>query len=79
MSEGNKQWGLGLVVGITLTTLIAISINKMQPVPSAVDMPRDVIQAYNMGLKDALKTNPPSMNLEQVCVNLWANKQSFEK
>ena len=79
MTEGNKQWGLGLVVGITLTTLIAISINKMQPVPSAVDMPRDVIQAYNMGLKDALKTNPPSMNLEQVCVNLWANKQSFEK
>ena len=79
MSEGNKQWGLGLVVGITLTTFIAISINKMQPVPSAVDMPRDVIQAYNMGLKDALKTNPPSMNLEQVCVNLWANKQSFEK
>ena len=75
MSEGNKQWALGLVVGITLTTLIAISINKMQPVPSAVDMPRDVIQAYNMGLKDALKTNPPSMNLEQVCVNMWANKQ----
>ena len=79
MSEGNKQWGLGLVVGITLTTLIAISINKMQPVPSAVDMPRDVIQAYNMGLKDALKTNPPSMNLEQVCVNLWANKQPYGK
>jgi len=79
MSEGNKQWGLGLVVGITLTTLIAISINKMQATSPAVDMPRDVIQAYNMGLKDALKTNPPSMNLEQVCVNLWANKQSFEK
>jgi len=79
MSEGNKQWGLGLVVGITLTTLIAISINKMQATSPAVDMPRDVIQAYNMGLKDALKTNPPSMNLEQVCVNLWANKQSYEK
>jgi len=79
MTEGNKQWALGLVVGITLTTLIAISINKMQPVPSAVDMPRDVIQAYNMGLKDALRTNPPSMDLEQVCVNLWANKQSYEK
>jgi len=79
MSEGNKQWGLGLVVGITLTTLIAISINKMQATSPAVDMPRDVIEAYNMGLKDALKTNPPSMNLEQVCVNLWANKQSFEK
>jgi len=76
MTEGNKQWALGLVVGITLTTLIAIGISKMQAVNlSAVDMPRDVIEAYNMGLRDALKTNPPSMNLEQVCVNLWANKQ----
>jgi len=75
MSEGNKQWALGLVVGITLTTLIAISINKMQATSPAVDMPRDVIEAYNMGLRDALKTNPPSMDLEQVCVNMWANKQ----
>ena len=75
MSEGNKQWGLGLVVGVILTTLIAISINKMQATSPAVDMPRDVIEAYNMGLRDALKTNPPSMDLEQVCVNMWANKQ----
>lgn len=74
MTEGNKQWGLGLVVGVTLTTLIAISINKMQPVPSAVDMPRDVIQAYNMGIKDALKTNPASAELEMVCLELWGKK-----
>jgi hypothetical protein len=75
MTEGNKQWGLGLVVGVTLTTLIAISINKMQPVnPSAVDMPKDVITAYNMGIKDALKTNPPSAELEMACLELWGKK-----
>ena len=75
MSEGNKQWGLGLLAGIVLTSLVAISINKMQATSPAVYMPKDVIEAYNMGLRDALKTNPPSMNLEQVCVNLWADKQ----
>jgi len=67
------------LVGVVLTTLIAIGISKMQATSPAVDMPKDVIEAYNMGLKDALKTNPPSMDLEQVCVNLWANKQPYEK
>ncbi len=74
MTEGNKQWGLGLVAGITLTSLIAIGMNKMQAEPSAVDMPRDVIQAYNMGIKDALKTNPASAELEMVCLELWGKK-----
>ena len=78
MTEGNKQWGLGVLVGVVMTSLIAIGINKLPTqhnIVSAVDMPRDIIQAYNMGLKDALRTNPPSMDLEQVCVNMWADKQ----
>jgi hypothetical protein len=79
MTEGNKQWGLGLLAGIVITSLVVISINKMQATSPAVDMPKDVIEAYNMGLRDALKTNPPSIDLEQVCVNLWANKQPYGK
>ena len=76
MSEGNKQWALGLVVGVVLTSLIAIGISKIKSYdPTMEILPKSVIEAYNMGLKDALKTNPPSMDLEQVCVNLWANKQ----
>ena len=74
MTEGNKQWALGLVVGITLTSLIAIGMSKMQAEPSAVDMPKNVIQAYNMGIKDALKTNPPGAELEMVCLELWGKK-----
>ena len=77
----DKQWALGLVVGVVLTTLIAIGISKMKTqheVVASVDMPRDIITAYNQGLKDALRTNPPSMDLEQVCVNMWANKQPLE-
>jgi hypothetical protein len=78
MEERNKQWMLGVVVGVVITSLIAIGISKMKATEnpaSYVDMPRDIIQAYNMGLKDALRTNPPSMDLEQTCVNMWANKQ----
>ena len=78
MTDGTKQWMLGVIVGVVLASLIAIGISKIarQQNPAAyVDMPRDIIQAYNMGLKDALKTNPPSMDLEQTCVNMWADKQ----
>ena len=78
MTEGNKQWMLGVIVGVVLTSLIALGLNKLhkeQMPQSYVEMPRDIIQAYNMGLKDALKTNPASMDLEQTCVNMWADKQ----
>ena len=78
MSEGNKQWALGVVVGVVLTSMIAVGISKIdrQQNPAAyVEMPRDIIQAYNLGLQDALKTNPPSMDLEQTCVNMWADRQ----
>jgi hypothetical protein len=75
----NQQWGLGVLVGVVLTTLIVIGINKMRAnEPPMEMMPRDIIQAYNQGLKDALRTNPPSMDLEQTCVNMWANKQPLE-
>jgi hypothetical protein len=78
MTEGTKQWVLGVVVGVILTSLIAIGLNKLhraQAPQSYIDMPKDIIQAYNMGLKDAMKTNPASWELEQVCLNLWADKQ----
>ena len=76
MTEGNRQWGLGVLVGVVLTSLIAIGISKMKSnEPPMEILPKTVIEAYNMGLKDALRTNPPSMDLEQVCVTMWADKQ----
>jgi hypothetical protein len=77
MSEGNKQWMLGVITGVTITTLIAIGINQMsrqQNPASYVDMPKDIIESYNMGIKDALRTNPPSNDLEMVCLELWGKK-----
>lgn len=58
-----------------LLTVLAYERLTRQPDPSAVDMPTDVIKAYNMGVKDALRTNPPSLDLESVCVELWANRR----
>lgn len=34
-----------------------------------------IVEAYRMGLTDALKTNPVSMELEHTCLELWTNKQ----
>jgi uncharacterized membrane protein len=73
-----SQFTMGVVVGFVATALIAVGINKLhkaQMPQSYVEMPQDIIQAYNMGLKDALKTNPPSWDLEQTCLNMWADKQ----
>ena len=37
--------------------------------------PEALVRAYDQGKQDALRTNPVSMDLEMVCLNLWANKQ----
>ena len=73
-----SQFTMGVVVGFVATALIAIGMNKLHSAhmpQSYVEMPKDIIQAYNMGLKDALKTNPASWELEQTCLNMWADKQ----
>lgn len=83
MNESQKQWGLGVLVGVVATTLIAIAIDKLpnkQPSePIANLIPKDIIEAYNQGLKDALRLNPVSLELDQACLTLWANKQPFKE
>ena len=72
----NEQFWLGAVFSAVTTLLIVMSLNRLfaSPNPSAVDMPKDIIQAYNMGIKDALKTNPASAELEMACLELWGKK-----
>jgi hypothetical protein len=38
----------------------------------------ELISIYKRGVRDALKTNPVSFELEQVCLEVWANKQPVE-
>jgi hypothetical protein len=75
MTENNKYWGLGVITGVVLTSLIAIAMSKITATPEPVPMPQTVIDAYNMGIKDALRTNPASSDLEDACLALWAKKQ----
>jgi hypothetical protein len=76
---GNERFWIGMLFGIFCTVLIGLSLDKIfskdNYLPSAIDMPKDVITAYNMGIKDALKVNPPSTDLEYACAALWSNKQ----
>lgn len=68
----------GVLLGAFFMGLFLAALGKITQTddPAAkVEMPKTVIQAYKMGAKDALSTNPPSMDLEMVCVGLWANKQ----
>ena len=46
----------------------------VQPVVAKAT-PDQIIQAYNRGIDDALKTNPSSWALEQSCLEIWANQQ----
>jgi hypothetical protein len=75
---GNERFWIGMIFGIFCTVLVVLSLDKIfgdNYLPSALDMPKDVITAYNMGIKDALVVNPPSADLENVCAALWSNKQ----
>jgi hypothetical protein len=60
---------------VLTTLLVILSFDKLLDTQvSSVDMPHDVIAAYNMGIKDALKTNPAGAELEMACPELWGKK-----
>lgn len=61
---------IALTTSFILGLIFAAIVAAIAPRgPSA----QDVIQAYQKGMADALKTNPPSEQLERVCVGLWAD------
>jgi hypothetical protein len=67
-------WGIALGVMATLLTVLAFArlLESQEP---QIQMPQDVIAAYNQGIKDALKTNPAGAELEMACLELWGKKQ----
>ncbi len=73
-----NNWFVGFAMG--LLTLLAYE--KLQEnSPPIVNVPittNDIVEAYKAGKKDALRTNVPSMELEQACLTLWAQKQPEE-
>jgi hypothetical protein len=73
----NGTYWSGFVLGLFSMLFLVLATDRMtdKPEPSQLTMPKDIVQAYNMGLKDALRTNPPSLELEHTCLNMWAEKQ----
>lgn len=77
----NGTYWAGFIFGMFSMLLVVLIFGRLtqQPEPSQLTMPKDVVQAYNMGLKDAMKTNPPSLELEQTCLNMWAERQPVKE
>ncbi len=59
---------IGLISGLVASWVVL----KVTPSKASAEA---LIAAYDQGKQDALRTNPVSMDLEMVCLNLWANKQ----
>jgi hypothetical protein len=75
------NWLLGFVIGI-LTVLAWQRVMNEPLLQSDSEATRaeelELISIYKRGVRDALKTNPVSFELEQVCLEVWANKQPVE-
>jgi hypothetical protein len=77
-AEYMNNWFVGFAMG--LLTLLAYEKLQEDPPPD-VDIPitaNDIVEAYKAGKRDVLRTNVPSMELEQACVTLWSQKQPEE-
>ena len=77
--ENPKNWPI-FFVGLTFGILLVLAIQRltMEPpeLPNIKRTPASqIIESYNAGIEDALKTNPPSWRLEETCLEVWANKQ----
>jgi len=69
------NWVVGFVIGI----LTVLSWQKVMSEPVVADSDsiraEELITIYKRGAKDALSTNPVNFELEQACLEVWANKQ----
>lgn len=71
------QFWWGTIFGMVVTFLVSVSMSRImdKDVTQRVELPQDIISSYNMGIKDALRTNPASQDLEHACLEMWSNKQ----
>jgi hypothetical protein len=69
-------WALGFAIGV-MAVIAGDKIIERDILPPHTEAVRadELISIYKRGMKDALKTNPVSFELEQTCLEVWANKQ----
>ena len=73
------NWALGFTMG--LLTVLAYQKVTSEPLilpDTEATRAEELISIYKRGQRDALRTNPVSFELEQTCLEVWANKQPVE-
>ena len=74
-------WLLGYTMGcmtIMAAERLTDSWEREKEKTTMPPYPLAVIASYNKGRQDALKINPPSFELEETCLEIWANKQPVD-
>lgn len=73
-----SNWAIGFTMGL----LVVLAYQKVYDEPMVIDVETaradELINIYKRGKTDALRTNPVSFELEQTCLEVWANKQPVE-
>ena len=73
------NWFVGFVMGMIVAgayTRIMEHHEASKQIDAQTDLNVDsVLQAYKRGRTDALSTNPVSFELEEKCLQIWANRQ----
>jgi hypothetical protein len=78
MSTEKSAFWRGIMIGGVFALLTSVAAGRLfdtRVVEVASIIPQDVIEAYNTGRTDALRTNPVSADLEMTCLELWDRKQ----
>jgi len=66
----------GAVFGLLAVLATQRLFMESPQLPTIQKLPAiQIIESYNAGIEDALKTNPASWRLEETCLEIWANKQ----
>lgn len=72
------NWAIGFTMGL----LVVLAYQRVYDEPMVVDSEtiraNELIDMYKRGKTDALRTNPISFELEQTCLEVWANKQPVQ-
>ena len=70
---------LGFAIGV-MAVIIVDRLTEEEIVIADREHTRanELISIYKRGQRDALRTNPVSFELEQTCLEVWANKQPAE-
>ena len=73
-----NNWFVGFAMGL----MLVLAWQRLFSEPIIIDTEstraEELISIYKRGKADALKTNPVSFELEQTCLEVWANKQPME-